>query len=286
MPDRLHLTLGAKLEHNNYSGVEFQPGVRLAFRPDPDDTLWVAVTRAVRVPSRVETDYTTASLAEPRHPLLRPAAAESRTSRRNGWWRMRPAIACGPDSRLFVSFAGFYNDLDDVLSTEILTPFTEPAPNPVRLIAPVTFGNGLEGDSYGAEVSADVRPVAVVALDRRTTPTCAFSCRRSPESLDGSQERRNEGLSPRHQVQAQTSFDLPGRVVARWPGPLRLGVAGRAHCRPTPPLTPDWRGRSRPGWNWRFVGQDLAQAHHVEWTSSGGNIGIQRSAYVKVTWRQ
>ncbi len=52
--DTLRLTIGAKLEYNDFTGVEFQPGVRLFYRPNPDLALWGAVTRAVRTPSRFE----------------------------------------------------------------------------------------------------------------------------------------------------------------------------------------------------------------------------------------
>jgi iron complex outermembrane receptor protein len=275
--------LGAKLEHNNYSGVEFQPGVRLAYMPDPDDTLWFAVTRAVRVPSRVETDYTTASLLNPAIPYFvrlqpNPDFVPERLVAYEAGYRVRP------DSRLFLSVAGFFNRLDDVLSTEIGTPFAEPAAAPVRLIAPVTFGNGLEGDSYGAEASADIRP----APWWRWTTNYSYvriQLSEQPGSLDGSQERRNEGFSPRHQLQVQTSFDLPGAWsldgLARYVSDLPAGPVpgyGTFDARLAWQVTPRLE--------LALVGQDLAQAHHVEWPSGGGNIGLQRNAYVKVTWRQ
>jgi iron complex outermembrane recepter protein len=52
--DRLHLTLGAKLEHDPYTDFEFQPSVRLAWRAADRHTLWGAVSRAVRTPSRLD----------------------------------------------------------------------------------------------------------------------------------------------------------------------------------------------------------------------------------------
>ena len=53
---RCALTLGTKLEHNDFSGFEVQPSVRLAWTPRDDHTLWAAVSRAVRVPTRFERD--------------------------------------------------------------------------------------------------------------------------------------------------------------------------------------------------------------------------------------
>ena len=49
-PDRWILTLGAKLEHNDFSGFELQPNARLLWRPAESHTLWSAVSRAVRSP--------------------------------------------------------------------------------------------------------------------------------------------------------------------------------------------------------------------------------------------
>src|SRR6202008_1727967 len=55
--DRLHLTLGTKIEHNDYTGVEFQPSGRLAWTLTPRQLLWSAVSRAVRTPSRIDRDF-------------------------------------------------------------------------------------------------------------------------------------------------------------------------------------------------------------------------------------
>ena len=46
VPDRLALILGTKLEHNNFTGVEVQPGARLLWTPASRQTLWAAASRA------------------------------------------------------------------------------------------------------------------------------------------------------------------------------------------------------------------------------------------------
>jgi iron complex outermembrane receptor protein len=282
LPDRVTLTVGAKLEHNNYSGVEFQPTARLAYLLDPDDTLWFAVTRAVRVPSRVETDYTTIGLIDPEVPqfvrlLPNPAFTPERLVAYEGGYRIRP------DSRLFFAVAAFYNKLDDVLSTEVLPPFAEPAPSGARVITPVTFGNGLEGNSYGAELSADLRPAPWWRVTGHYSQV-RIHLSRSPGSRDA-QERRYEGMTPRHQIQAQTSFDLPGRwsldALARRISELS---AGPIPSYATADVRLAWQ--VTPQLEVAFVGQDLARGQHPEWTSAGGNVGIERSGYVKITWRQ
>jgi len=65
VPDRLSLTIGSKFLHNSYSGFEVEPGARVLWTPNQRQTVWAAVTRAVRTPSRVEEDLQLTALAAP-----------------------------------------------------------------------------------------------------------------------------------------------------------------------------------------------------------------------------
>jgi len=55
--DRLRLTLGTKIEHNDYTGVEVQPSGRVAWTLTQRQMLWGAISRAVRTPSRIDRDF-------------------------------------------------------------------------------------------------------------------------------------------------------------------------------------------------------------------------------------
>src|SRR5271154_3824460 len=46
--DKLFLTFGTKVEHNDFSGFEYEPSVRLAWTPTENQTVWAAMSRAVR----------------------------------------------------------------------------------------------------------------------------------------------------------------------------------------------------------------------------------------------
>src|SRR5690606_3965478 len=53
----VELTIGLKLERNDYTGTESLPSVRLAWRPRGERRLlWTALSRAVRAPSRFDRD--------------------------------------------------------------------------------------------------------------------------------------------------------------------------------------------------------------------------------------
>jgi len=54
--ERLKLILGSKLEYNEYTGVEIQPSIRALWAISDKRSLWSAVSRAVRTPSRADTD--------------------------------------------------------------------------------------------------------------------------------------------------------------------------------------------------------------------------------------
>ena len=282
--DRWHATLGTKIEHNDYTGVELQPSARLWWTPSANRMVWWSVTRAVRTPSRVETDYTTSSLLNPSVPLFvrlepNPGFTSEQLVAYEAGLRVRPI------SKLYLTFSGFYNVLDDVLSTEIMAPVPDPATAPVRLVVPVTFANGLAGSSYGGEITSDIRPVSWW----RWTANYSYLrilMERQPGSVDGSQERRNEGLSPRHQLQVESSIDLPRRwsldAFARYVSELPAGPVPSYF---TTSLVLSWA--VTPQFELAIVGQELNQPRHLEWfTGAGTNVEIQRSVRVNVTWRR
>ena len=284
VPSRLRVIVGTKVEHNDYSGGALQPGARLLWTPATSHSAWASVTRAVRTPSRVETDYTTTSLVSAATPtfvrlLPNPDFRPETTIAYEAGYRARPL------SSVSVTLSGFYNALDDVLSTDSAAPFVEPPASPSRLVVPVSFRNTLHGNSKGAEVSADVR-----ATDWwRWTGYYAYvkiDMIKDADSRDVSQVRRNEGLSPRHQVFVQSSidiapdwtFDASLRHVSALP-------AGPIAAYTTADVRLAWR--VHPTLELAVVGRDLGQAHHVEWPSgAGGNIGIRRSAYVSLAWQR
>lgn len=56
LSDNWRLTAGTKLERNDYSGVEYLPSLKLAWKVVPEQLLWASLSRSVRAPSRIDTD--------------------------------------------------------------------------------------------------------------------------------------------------------------------------------------------------------------------------------------
>ncbi|BAO44101.1 TonB-dependent receptor plug domain-containing protein [Thiolapillus brandeum] len=159
--DRWFLTLGTKLEHNDFTGFEIQPTIRTRWHPQPNSTLWASVSRAVRTPNRAEHDLAAEQLALPPSPSTGglPVYYRTTTNREmesetlvayEAGYRWQPAKRLGMDLSLF------YNDYEELRTLELGSPTLDPQPFP-RWIVPTTAENRMQGHSYGMELTADWR---------------------------------------------------------------------------------------------------------------------------------
>ncbi|MEM6807705.1 MAG: TonB-dependent receptor [Pseudomonadota bacterium] len=73
-PDAVSLTLGVKLERNEFSprSVEFMPTARLLWKPADDMSLWAGAARAVRTPSFADQGTESLDVLPARPPLTGP----------------------------------------------------------------------------------------------------------------------------------------------------------------------------------------------------------------------
>jgi len=138
VPERFHVTLGAKIEHNDYTGFEIQPSGRVNWTFSPSRTLWAAISRAVRTPSRIDRE-----LFIPRQPPYFLAGGPNFRSENELAYELGYRHQQGA---LVLSFATFYSRYHGLRSLE-------PVPGPDSL----EIGNGQDGESYGGEATATYR---------------------------------------------------------------------------------------------------------------------------------
>lgn len=268
VPDRLRLVLGSKFEHNDYTGMEYQPAGHLAWTPDDSNTIWAAVSHAVRTPSRIDRDFTL-SIA-PGVPFIDENAdfeSERMTAYELGW-RSRPHREAS------LSLSLFYNRYDRIRSVE-------PGPPPFGI--PVTYGNGVRGSSLGAELAGDL----LVTEDWHLRGGYTFFKKHltlAPGSQDLNQATA-ESDDPEHQAVLQSMLDLPGavdadatiRYVDDLPNPHVAGYFAldvRLAWHPAPHL------------ELAAVGQNLLDHRHQEFIpASPSPRQIERSAYASATVR-
>jgi iron complex outermembrane receptor protein len=201
--DSLNLTLGTKLEHNDFSGFEVQPNVRLAWDVTRGHTAWAAVSRAVRVPTRLERDIAievTPPGSNPRGVLLGSDAfeAEELLAYEVGYrWQALSTLA--------LDLALFHNRYDGLASLEFGTPTHDPGSGLITV--PIVNVNLTDGRSQGAELLATWSPhetwrlvasYSYIYLDMR------------PHGADLNRGAFLEGTTPRQQFHVRSLLDLPG----------------------------------------------------------------------------
>jgi iron complex outermembrane receptor protein len=153
--DRVSLTLGTKLEHNDYTGFEIQPSVRLAFHPSLRQTFWTSLSRAVRTPTRLDADLIlTARINLPSVPLpvqIIVAGSDDFRSEEVVSWEAGWKVQLG--DRVSLDLAGFYNQYDELRSQEAEAPIVILDPTDPRIELPNRLANGLSGTTTGTTLS-------------------------------------------------------------------------------------------------------------------------------------
>ena len=130
-PNKVALTLGTKLEDNDYTGFEYQPSARLAYTPNNKNTFWAAISRAVRTPNRFENE---SSLFFGSVVANNDAEAESLIAYELGY-----RVIC--NQKLSLDFTTFFNDYE-----KLIVQNTSGFPSKID--------NGAEAYSYGFEMAA------------------------------------------------------------------------------------------------------------------------------------
>lgn len=284
--DALRLTLGSKIEHNDYSGFEYQPNARLLWKLNENHSTWTSISRAVRVPSRSFQDMNI-SLYRVRLPFPPFNTMEGAIVGDAGVkaeqvtafeWGYRGQMS----QNLSFDVATFYN-IYDTLSSHYSQ--TIQSPGLIRNLS--IIDNGLEGESYGAELYANWKVTDSWRLQPGYT-WLTIDNRTKANSNDVAQAIRNEGSSPQNQYSIRSQLSLPHHIefdtTVYYMDNLRA---------PTTSIPNYTRVDLRLGWRplkaleLSVAGQNLLDDRHPEFMASDLVASqIPRSVYGKavVTW--
>jgi iron complex outermembrane receptor protein len=285
-PDRLYLSVGGRLEHNAYTGFDFQPSARLAWTPDSKNMFWSAISQADRTPARSDANIRDNfdAVQGPGLPILvsifgNPNQKNERLTAFEAGYRSTWTSSFSVDSTLF------YNRYRDLLSVEPGVMGIETSPAPVHLLIPETFGNGLYGETHGIELFANWKVASFWTL----SPGYAFLASHL-HTFAGSQAFSDpsgtEGASPNHQMQLRSSVRLAHNL--EWN--TSAYFVNRLPALFVPSYT-----RLDTGLSWRAgerlsmsaVGQNLIKEFHPEFSGFDSSIQsglMRRGAYGKITW--
>ncbi|HEV8700874.1 MAG TPA: TonB-dependent receptor [Candidatus Polarisedimenticolia bacterium] len=282
VPSRWTLTLGSKFEHNDYSGFNSQPNVRLLFVPASRHVLWSAVSRALRVPSRLESDLSLTALLSPATPtFVRLTGTKDFQPERLTAYEIGYRVQ--PTDRLFVDLALFHNDYARLLSLEPGTLFTETTPPPSHDVIPYFLLNRMRGDARGAEVAAEWHPAASIRLTGSYS-YLDINLQPATNSVDTTTEPSTEGGTPQHLANVRSWFDLPWQLGLD----VTLRYAGRLESTSVDAYTEMDLviRRDLPlGFEVSLAGQNLLSRHHREFGGASTAIEVERSLYGRLVRR-
>ncbi len=148
--DTLTFTAGSKFEHNDFTGFEFQPSIRLLWTPSETRSIWAAVSRAVRTPSRTD-DGGRVTLPPVVPPGIYPVLKGSRGTESEDLVAYEIGYREQVTEEFAVDMTAFFNSYNDLISATEKTPTFE---LPEGLILPVELDNSNEAQTYGFELSS------------------------------------------------------------------------------------------------------------------------------------
>ena len=276
LSDDLRLTLGSKFDHNDYSGFEYQPNVRLAWSLDDTRTLWGAVSRAVRTPARGEHDVLLRLVpppaADPGVPVFAAGNNDYDAEAMVAWelgYRMNHK------NRWSLDIAAFYNDYDKLRTMD-----------PATVPTVFRFDNNMQGETRGLEVAGQWQLHPGWNL-HASASWLDMSLRLQNGSTDGFSESL-EDASPKSTAAIWSSIDIGSRLeldaAVRYAGSKKVNdIAIDSYVELD--LRIGWK--AAPGMELSLVGQNLLDSRQREFLPDFINsqpTEVERSFYGKLTW--
>ena len=212
--NRLQITLGSKFERNEFTGFEIEPNARLLWNLTPNQSIWTAVSRAVRTPALTEEGLRLNSQVippgTPANPTPLPAVVAvfgSHQFNSEDLLAYELGYRVQATKNLSLDIATFYNNYSNLRTAEPGAPFVEGSPAPTDFVIPFVAGNKMSGGTYGVELFADWKVVPKWRLVGSYS-YLQMDIHKNIDSQDPTPDNPN-GSSPRHQWYLRSSVDLP-----------------------------------------------------------------------------
>jgi iron complex outermembrane receptor protein len=282
LADSVRLTLGTKFEYNDFSGFEVQPNVRLAWQASPRQVWWAAVSRAVRVPTRLERDLAVDVTDPAGNPVLRLLGNEDFEPEE--LLAYEAGYRWQAFDRLAVDVSVYHNVYEGLASLEFGSPFIAADG---RTVIPIVNRNLNDAEADGVGL------LATFAAHKSWRLMGTYSYVDISVDRGGADLNRGRfiaGATPRHQFGLRSVLD----IAPRWQ--LDLQLRHHTAIRSSPEIATgagiekytemDVRGA------WRLsddvelsvVGQNLLHGRHTEFGTPQSRGQIERSVYGKLAW--
>ena len=258
------VTVGSKFERNEFTGFEIQPTIRARWS-GARRSYWAAVSRAIRVPTRFDTDLrfrlpNSTSLLLTGSPDFE---SEDVLAYEAGYRRQI-------HERVSIDIAAYINRYDDLRTQEI------------RPGQPILLANMMNGLTRGVETTA----IAQVLPRWQVHASHAYNWKELTFDTGSTDITRGaaEGNDPRHIFKVRSYITATSRI--------EIDAFYRRHTAlPQPPVDAyqelDARigYRVRPGWDLSLIGTNLLHDRHLEFRAGTAPETYERSVSLRSVWR-
>jgi iron complex outermembrane receptor protein len=285
---RLRVTVGSKFEHNEFTGFEMEPNARFLWMMSGKQSVWGAISRAVRTPARSEEDVRLLGDVMPPSPAtlglpLQTAIWGSHAFDSENLIAYEGGYRVQLGARLSADIATFYNSYSDLQSAEPQNPFLALDPMPVHLVLPIFPANKRSGATHGMELFTEWKGAAKWKLSGSYS-FLSINTHTNAGSLDSSNP---DGSSPRHQYYVRSSFDptkqLEQDVTLRYVHSLD-GLAIPSYYSLDARI--GWKAASNLDFS--ITGKNLTNNRHVEFSSDfigTSPTQVKRTFHAGLMWR-
>ena len=263
--DLFYFTVGSKFEHNDFTQFEFQPSARVLWTPDNRHSGWASIARAVRIPTRADDNLVDPILpiaapnplnpaGPPLFPVF-PVLTGSPQFKSEDLLAYEIGFRAQPQDFFSWDLALFYYDYDDLSTFAIGAPSFGP---PITF--PLIFSNGLDGETYGAELAMFLD----MTDDWRLYGAYTYlDMQLHPDPLPGGEGE--EGSSPQNQVYFVSTWDIACDWELDW---ITRYVDSLPALQVPSYITMDLRlgWRPNPHLEMAIVGRNLLDAEHLEFS--------------------
>jgi iron complex outermembrane receptor protein len=300
MDDRLRLILGSKFEHTNLShrDLEVEPSIRFSMEANDANTVWGAVSRAIRVPSRGESSGTVVNTVlppgQPEFPLPVPLVAAMAG---NPGFKSEEIVAYELGFRhrrndLYIDVAVFLNDYDKLRSVTQDVPTCQPDGQMLPLDPACVLGASYVQSLFNLENgSTSTMAGAEIWVSKQATDW--WHLQAGYTYIDEIDSNSNNALqlqfqedSPPHQLSLRSSMDLPRDVDLdlwlRYVDELELQMIDAYTA-----LDVRVAWSATQNFEIAAVGRNLIAGTHQEFVSELGDlvpVAIEPEAYVELRW--
>ena len=270
IPDSLKITLGTKASHNTFTGFEYQPSGRFLWIPEKGHSLWGAISRAVRIPSRFE-DKARINLAPSADSPFPSTATGDKGFKSETLLSYEVGYRLSAYERFSFDITGFYNSYDHIRGSQVVSLF----PPSLEL------NNEVKAHTLGLELATDVQ------VQDWWKVRAAYSYINMDVDVPATNTQLSDGgLTPKHHASIRSLINLPYHLeFDSW---IRIedrlkaqSIGGYVEL----DLRLGWK--PLPNLDISLVGKNLLDNHHPEFISSFLNTQpteVQRSVYGKITW--